>query len=72
MIDNIHPQATQSMYHGALQSEAITRNGRRIFVVPDSRDQEWRWTVGLMRVKTAYNYWRNGYRWRASWILAQR
>ncbi|MEN6585223.1 MAG: hypothetical protein ABFE02_04105 [Sulfuricella sp.] len=72
MIDNMHPPATQSMFHNVLQSEAISRNGRRIFVVPDNRDQEWPLAVGFMRMRTALNYWRNGYKWRASWILAQR
>ena len=35
-------------------------------------EMEWAWAVRFIRIKTAFNYWRNGYKWRASWILAQR
>jgi hypothetical protein len=72
MNEIIHSQAKPSMFHSALQSEAIYRDGQRMFVVPGNRDKEWAWTAHLIRIKMALNYWRNGYKWRASWILAQR
>lgn len=72
MTDTIHSQGGQRMLRGAMQSDAIYRNGQRIFIVPASRAREWGWAIHLIRMKMAFNYWRNGYKWRASWILAQR
>lgn len=72
MNETIHSTAKPGMFHSALQSEAIYRDGQRLFIVPDKHDKEWSWPPSLIRIKTALNYWRNGYKWRASWILAQR
>lgn len=72
MTETIHSQRHTHMLHSVLQSETIYRDGQRMFIVPDSHDREWQWATGLVRIKTALNYWRNGYKWRASWILAQR
>lgn len=75
MTEFIHSERNQRVLRSAMQSEAVYRNGQRVFIVaPDKRDMEWPWAVllMLMRMKTAFNYWRNGYKWRASWILAQR
>lgn len=65
-------QGHQTYFREAMQSETIYRNGQRIFVVPDERYKDWALAERILRLKTALNYWRNGYKWRASWILAQR
>lgn len=62
----------RQMFSSDMQSEAVYRNGRRVFVVRENRDGAAAWSTPLTRVKTALNYWRNGYKWRTSWILAQR
>lgn len=72
MTETSHSQRNQGVLRSAMQSEKIYRDGQRMFIVPDSREKEWAWAVRLIRIKMAFNYWRNGYKWRASWILAQR